>query len=130
MKSYLSKLIIFFLLTSFLAPLIVNAQQVVCPGTPCPPGKTCIQNPLCANTLWELLDAIINFIFYLAMPIAVIMIIIAGFYFVTAAGDPVKITTAKHIILYTLIGLLIILCATGLIKLFGEIFGVKTPYNP
>ena len=129
MKKYLSKLIIFFLLTFFLAPLLVNAA-VVCPGTPCPSGKVCIENPLCANTLWELLDAIINFIFYLSMPIAVIMIIIAGFYFVTAAGDPNKITTAKQIILYTLIGLLIILCATGLIKLFGEIFGVKTPYNP
>jgi len=129
MKKYLSKLIIFFLLTSFLAPILVNAA-VVCPGMLCPPGKVCIENPLCANTLWELLDAIIVFIFYLAVPIAVIMIIIAGFYFVTAAGEPNKITTAKQIILYTLIGLLIILCSTGLIKLFGEIFGVKTPYNP
>lgn len=129
MKKYLSKLIIFLLLTFFLAPLLVNAQ-VVCPGTPCPPGKVCIENPLCANTLWELLDTIIVFIIYLAGPIAAIMIIIAGYFFVTAAGDPNKITTAKQIILYTLIGLLIILCATGLIKLFGEIFGVKTPYNP
>jgi len=129
MKKYLSKLIIFFLLTFFLAPLLVNAA-VVCPGTPCPPGKTCIKNPLCANTFWELLDAIIVFILYLSMPIAAIMIIVAGYFFVIAAGDPNKITTAKQMILWTLIGLLVILCATGLIKLFGEIFGVKTPYNP
>ena len=114
----IKKLIIFLLLTSFLAPLLANAAVIK------------IDNPLKANTLWELLDAIIVFIFYLAVPIAVIMIIIAGFYFVTAAGEPNKITTAKQIILYTLIGLLIILCSTGLIKLFGEIFGVKTPYNP
>lgn len=118
MKSYFPKLLIFFLLTSFLAPLLVNAAVIK------------IENPLEAKTFWELLDKIINFIFYPAMPIAVIMIIIAGYFFVIAAGDPKKITTAKQIILYTLIGLLIILCATGLIKLFGEIFGVKTPYNP
>lgn len=98
--------------------------------TPCLVGAVTIKNPLEVDTFWELLDRLIVFIFYLSMPIAVIMIIIAGYFFVIAAGDPAKITLAKQMILWTLIGLLVILCATGLIKLFGEIFGVKTPYNP
>jgi len=50
------------------------------------------------------------------------MIIVAGFYFITATGDPAKIDTAKKIILWTLIGLLVVISAKGLIALFKEIF--------
>ena len=88
-----------------------------------------IDNPLAADNFAELIDAIINIIFYLAIAIAPIMFIVAGFYFVTAVGDPEKIKTAKRIVLWTFIGLLVVISAKGLIMLFGEIFGVETPYN-
>lgn len=115
MKSYLSKLIIFLLLTSFLAPLVVSAQD-------CPPGKICIKNPLKAENFEQLVNQIIKFIFNLALWIAPIMFIIAGFFYITATGDPKKIQTAKDIILYTIIGLIIVISARGLIKLFESIF--------
>jgi hypothetical protein len=38
-----------------------------------------------------------------------------GFYFLTSGGDPEKIRTAKKIITYALIGLLIVLLASALI---------------
>ena len=88
-----------------------------------------IDNPLQWNSFWELINKIIDFIFYLSLGIAPIMIIVAGFYFITAAGDPAKIEIAKKIILWTLIGLLVIMSAKGLIALFGQIFGVQTPYS-
>jgi hypothetical protein len=88
-----------------------------------------IENPLQWNSFAELLDAIINFLFYLAVGIAPIMIIVAGFYFVTAAGNPDKIETAKKIVLWALIGLLVVMSAKGLIALFGRIFGVQTLYQ-
>lgn len=81
-----------------------------------------IPNPLKYDTFQELINAVINFLFMIALGIAPIMIIIAGFYFITAAGDPAKITIAKNIILYTLIGLLIVFLARGLIALFQSIF--------
>ena len=114
MKIYLPKLLIILLLSSFFLPLISEAIT--------------IPNPLEANSFTELLNAIIDFIFYLALGIAPIMIIVAGFFFITAQGDPEKINTAKRIILWVLIGLIIVLCAKGLIKLFGDIFGVRTGY--
>lgn len=115
MKKHLTKIIIPLLLISFLIPLIVK-------------GVT-LDNPLKSNNFWELIDKLIDFIFYLAMAIAPIMFIVAGFYFVTAAGDPAKIETAKKMILWALIGLLIVFCAKGLIMALAEIFGVDLPVS-
>lgn len=109
----LSKILILLLLTFFLAPLSVN-------------GAVNIENPLSSNTFTELLDKIIDFIFYIGVfGVAPLMIIIAGFFFVTAAGEPEKITRAKQMILWVLIGLLVLFCAKGLITLFKEIVGVE-----
>jgi len=88
-----------------------------------------IDNPLATDSFAELIDAIINIIFYLAIAIAPIIFIVAGFYFIAAAGEPEKILIAKKMILWTLIGLLVVMSAKGIIVLFGEIFGVETPYN-
>ena len=98
------------------------------PGPPpvvepeCPPGSICIDNPIASTTFEDLVNSIINFIFYLALAIAPIMFIIAGFTFITAAGDPAKIQKAKDIVLWTAIGLIVVLMATGIIKVIQEIF--------
>lgn len=112
-----NRIITLFLLIALLVPLMAEGQAVTCPSTPCPPGKICIKNPICADNFWELLDALINAVFVLAIAVAPIMFIVAGFYFIGAAGDPEKITTAKKMVLYTLIGLLIVFCAKGLVVL-------------
>lgn len=112
----LPKILIFLLLVSFLVPLASDGYIVR------------IENPLKANTFWEFIDNIINFIFYLAIAIAPIMFIIAGFWFIGAAGDPEKIKTAKQMILWTLVGLVIVFSAKGLIALFQEIFEI-TPIS-
>ena len=89
----------------------------------CPAGQIC--NPLKYDTFEKILGAISGFIFQIAMVLAPVMLIIAGFFFVTAAGDPKRVETGKHIILYTLIGLAIILLASGLIKVLESILGVE-----
>jgi len=83
------------------------------------------QNPLQYETFGELIDAIIKFIFYIAVVIAPLMVIIGAFYILTAGGDPKKIGTGKNIIIYTLIGLAIILLARGLIAMIESVIGVK-----
>ena len=115
MKSYLTKLLIPLVLVSFFLPLLVSADVIALP------------NPLVHNTFEELLEAIIDFLaFRLGPAIAVIMFIVAGFHFVTATGEPEKVETAKKIILWTLIGLLVLFCAKGLVVLFKEVVGVET----
>jgi len=109
MRKYLSLI----LLIIVLAPLTVEAVT--------------IDNPLKADNFKDLINTIINIIYYLSIPIGAIMFIIAGFYFVTAAGEPEKINMAKKMILWTLVGLLVVVSAKGIMALFIEIFKVKTP---
>jgi len=112
-KNHFSKLLILSLLACFLIPLSTQAWIM--------------KNPFAFKTFTELSYAIIDFLFYLALAIAPIMIIIAGFYFITAMGDPAKILIAKKIILWTLIGLLVIMASKGLIALVQVIFKVEEP---
>jgi len=83
------------------------------------------QNPLEYETFGELIDAIIDFIFYVAVVVAPLMAIIGAFYLLTAGGDPKKIGTGKNIIIYTLIGLAIVMLARGLIAMIESIIGVR-----
>jgi len=124
-KAFLKIFIIPFLFTLlfFSSPVLAVDHEVVCPPTPCPPGEICIENPICAQSIGELIDNILNFIFAVATVLAPLMIVIAGFYFLTAGGDPARIKTAKDIILYTLIGYGIILLSKGLILVLRDVLG-------
>lgn len=121
MKQSYHKILIILLGGLFLYPFLTSAA-LTCPSDPCPSGGICIKNPLCADSFTELINNIINFLFYIALAVAPIMIIVSGFYFITAMGEPEKIKTAKTIILWTLIGLLVIICAKGIVKLFQDVF--------
>ena len=88
-------------------------------------GDSNFVNPIKWKTFAGLINAIINFIFNIALVVSPIMFIIGGFYFITAAGDPSKIKTAKDVILYTAIGLLVVLLAKGLIQVLEQVMGVK-----
>jgi hypothetical protein len=56
----------------------------------------------------------------IAVPIAIIMVIIAGFYFMTAQGEPGKIEIAKKMILWTLIGMAVVLLADVIVAFVRE----------
>jgi len=90
-------------------------------------GTIEIPNPLTATSFDALISGFINFIFWVAIAVAPLMTLIAGFYFLTAGGDPKKVDTAKKIILYTIIGFAIILMARGLIGIINQILGVQQP---
>jgi len=92
---------------SLLLPLIASAVS--------------IPNPIGAENFTDLLNKIADFIFVLSLAIAPIMIIVAGFMFVLAQGEPEKIQKAKQMILWVLIGLLIVFAAKGIIELFQEV---------
>ncbi|MFQ6049551.1 MAG: pilin [Candidatus Paceibacterales bacterium] len=89
------------------------------------PGWIRIENPLTADTFGELVDKLINFIFTIAIVLAPLMIIIAGFLFVTSGGKPEQVAKAKTIITWTIIGFIIILLAKGIVALIDQILGVS-----
>lgn len=104
------KIFILLILPYLVFPLLVSALE--------------LKNPLEHDTFGELIDAIIIFIFNIALVLAPLFIIIGGFYFVAAAGDAEKIQTGKRIILYTLIGFLIILISRGLVEVIKGLIRV------
>ncbi len=116
-KKFLYIFLILIMGIAVFAPADSNAN-----GT-CPPGAVCIENPLIADTFEELIDNIITFIFIFALAFAPLMFIIAGFFFITAAGDPKKIQTAQTMIWYTLVGLAIVILAKGIIKVIQDVLG-------
>ena len=92
------------LLTALLSsPLAIFAQA----------GSGKIQNPLGGgnDNLFSFLNTIIDALLQLGAVLAVVVVIYAGFLFVTAQGDEGKIKTAKLALLYSLIGLAILLGA-------------------
>ncbi len=79
-------------------------------------------NPLRNKTIGEIIDSLTNFIFYLAIIVAPLIIIVAGFLFTTAAGDAEKIAQAKKIITWTIIGFSIVLFSKGIVALISSLF--------
>lgn len=82
-----------------------------------------ITNPLKggADDFTELVTIIAQWIFNLAIPIAVAMIVYSGILFLTAAGELAKVTKAKDVLKYAVIGLAIILIGSGFVTLIQSI---------
>jgi hypothetical protein len=80
-----------------------------------------IENPIDADTFEELIENVITFIFNVALALVPLMIVIAGVYFVTAAGNPAQVEKAKGIILYTLIGFIVIILARGFVEFLKQV---------
>lgn len=73
-----------------------------------------LKNPLSGTDsiqgfLLNVLDAVV----YIMIPVIVVMMIYAGFLFVTARGNSEKLGQAKNALLYTVIGAAIVLGAKG-----------------
>jgi len=70
----------------------------------CPKGKTCLTNPLKANTIAELFKSVMDAIFIIAIPFFVLAMAGVGLLFVTSRGNPEKLSQAKQWFLYAVIG--------------------------
>lgn len=95
------KITVLILIFFFLLPLTSLAFEV--------------RSPLQYEDFNQLIDAVINFLFYLAVVTAPLLIIIGGFYLVASGGDSEKIKTGKRMIMYSLIGLVIAFLAKGFV---------------
>ena len=105
---FLQIIIIFSLLFFFLLPQVTQ-------------GEVEIESPLRVKTIPELIDRIVQYIFWIAMVLAPLMILVGAFYFMTAAGDPKRIETGKKVILWTIVGLAVILFSRGIIAVIRSI---------
>lgn len=61
------------------------------------------------------LTKIVNTLLYILGAISVIVIIIAGFGYVTSSGDAVKVTKAKNTLMYAVVGLVVAILAYAIV---------------
>ncbi len=127
-------------LTVILSVTSVSAQSTTPPQEADAPPSTAttaeIQNSLCAganldvtttcNTglsaeeatqaINDLIGDVINLFSVIVGVVAVIMIIIGGFKYITSAGDSTNVSSAKNTILYAIIGLIIVALSQTIVR--------------
>jgi len=110
------------LFVTLLFPLAVQAQ---CPPD-CGPASSggltySLDNPLQFDTLEGLIVGILNVLLIIAVPIIVFFIIFAGFSYVTAQGNPEKISQASRSLTYAIIGGVLILGAVAISEIIQNV---------
>lgn len=80
-------------------------------------AATELQSPPPTIDIVKVFDNIAELLRNIAIPIAIIMVIVSGFYFMTAQGDPGKIQTAQKMLMWTLIGVAVVFMASAVVKM-------------
>jgi hypothetical protein len=84
----------------------------------CPADELC--PPTVAQNIPELLEALVDILIKIGIPLAALAIIYAGFLFVTARGSEEQVKKAKKTFLYTIIGTAILLGAWVIISAISD----------
>ncbi len=87
-------------------------------------GQTTLMNPLGVATFAELVQKILGALFTLSIPICSIMVMVGGYYIMSAAGNEERLKTGRNTIFYAAIGFLVILLANGVVSLIRNITGI------
>lgn len=74
-------------------------------------------NPLAFSTITELMQALLNMVIVISIPIVMLFIIYAGFLYATAQGNPEKLQIANRALLYGVIGGVIILGSVAILQI-------------
>jgi len=82
------------------------------------------ENPIKATSFTGLVNTLINFLFTIAVILAPILLVVAGIIFMTAGGDPGRVSMARRMLLWTIVGFGIILISKGLVSVLGGILGI------
>ena len=77
------------------------------------------------TNIGAILNEAIPFIFAFAGIALLLMLLSAGFNFLTSAGDPKKIEAGKQRLTNAIVGFLIIFVAYWAVQMAGVIFGIK-----
>jgi hypothetical protein len=101
-----------------LSPLVVGAQ-IKLPDS----GGTGLSNTFGgATTLSQLILSVINIILALAGLIAVLVLIIGGFRYVTSFGNDDAVGNAKKMIINAILGIIIIILAFVVVRVVQNVF--------
>ena len=90
-------------------------------------GGLKIQSPAgIPDDVCAIINSVTDFIIAVSIPIAGLMILYGAFLMLTAAESPKRFEAGKNTILYTVIGLAVILLAKGLVVIITQLLGVDS----
>ena len=74
------------------------------------------EEPKKIGELFDVLDNVLQHIFPLAGLICVVFVIIGGYMWMSAAGDPSRVKSAQSTLTWAIIGLIVVLLAVAIIE--------------
>lgn len=83
-------------------------------------ANTQLQNPIKYSTFSQFAAEVTKTAVQVLMPFIVLAFIYSGFLFVSAQGNETKLTEAKNILMYSMIGAFILLGAWGFAQIIGQ----------
>ena len=78
-------------------------------------------------TLFDVFDSVRKFAYFFLAPIAIVVVLIGAFNFLTSAGDPTKVAKAKQILTYGAIGVAVVILAAALPSILMNVMGIEKP---
>lgn len=88
------------------------------------PEKQLPKGPESGNALITTVDIMTNWVFAIFTVLAVIMVLLAAFQFVTGGGDAKKVEEARQKLIWASVGIIIALLAKGIVPVLRAILGV------
>lgn len=92
----------FFLTALLLMPVLVMPAVTFALTEPTVPGEINT-----TNGIWGIVEAVLSFVWPLFIGFAIIMLLVAGFLFLAANGDPGKVGTARMAVLWAIVGIVV-----------------------
>jgi hypothetical protein len=80
------------------------------------PGECSVASTDATTKINDIVHTIVNLLSALVGIVAVIMIIIGGFRYITSGGNDASVTSAKNTILYAIIGLVVVALAQLIVR--------------
>ncbi|HLG90751.1 MAG TPA: pilin [Candidatus Saccharimonadales bacterium] len=87
-------------------------QKGVCDAS----GQSPCDSGTATKSLDDTIASVINILSVVVGVVAVIMLIVGGFRYITSAGDTARVASAKNTILYAIIGLIIVALAQVIVR--------------
>ncbi len=107
----MKKIFAFMMLGVLLLPVVASAEIT---GNP----MNLNSNP---DTVIQVINRAINYLFLVLIIVAIFIIILAAFTFLTSAGDPEKIAKARNYILYAIVAIVVAFLAEAIVMLVQRV---------
>jgi hypothetical protein len=109
----------------FVVPVVLLALPLLAmAAVPTPPSGVAPTSDINnINAVGQAICGITNWLFYFLILLTVIFVIWAAFQYLTAAGDPEKVKSASHALLYAAVAIVVGLLAKATPNLIGSIIG-------